>query len=404
MAESEVADRLLSLSGAFISRFKRKATSPSPSSKIDQKKAKGTVHEQDEALADTEVVLIIPDGQPEAPGESPKAVGIEATTEDEDLEAKRLQDEKDGVDLQVRATTERLMRAMQRTGASRSAVENNTSCCSTDLAGTAATDESMPKPVDCIGITKEMIRCNSNLGENDKILDGFCHLVGEGLHNFASMESDQKESPYDYDPKIVGMLKFNGSDIITLSRINGSRTYAFRSTGCVGTIEDGKKAVLCKPCFFMTRSFYRRCKKGVDSRNPDTEFHRKTTLSVMSSPAQLRERIASDGKLLQHLRVKLNRAEKKNMSVTGDCKPAVRVDEKKQPTGTRCKGQKAQRSAIPSTSPSKSAESSDSPSRTPSTSVQPSGSPLNEPSASAKPSGIPSTNQQTVDRESKKVE
>jgi hypothetical protein len=209
MAESEVADTRRLLSLRVFSSLRRKAERPppvSPSSKICQKKSKVT--NEDEAFADavvlisdgeasneapgedfspkavgteatTEDEVLIPDGETnnEAPekGLSLKAVGTEATTEDEDLEAKRLlQDEEDGM------------------------LPKN-AAANTD-------DESMPKPVhcDCQGFTKEMIWSNWRLDGVEKVLGGFCYLVGEGCTILLAWKMIKKIHRTTTTPRLSG--------------------------------------------------------------------------------------------------------------------------------------------------------------------------------------------------------
>jgi hypothetical protein len=135
------------------------------------------VTNEDEAFADA--VILIPDGEAsnEAPGEdlSPKAVGTQAPTEDEDLEAKiLLPDEEDGV------------------------LPKNTAA-NTD-------DESMPKPVhcDCQGFTKEMIWSNWRLDGVEKVLGGFCYLVGEGCTILLAWKMIKKIHRTTTTPRLSG--------------------------------------------------------------------------------------------------------------------------------------------------------------------------------------------------------
>jgi hypothetical protein len=114
----------------------------------------------------------------------------------------------------------------------------------------------------CEGFTKEMLEGNSKLKDTKKVFDGFCHLVGKGIHNFGSAMSNKKSWPYSDNPKVVGVLRYNNVDLYTVSRVelNSSEPHAIHSTRCqgFGIVLPGQPIPqLCEGCGGVANAFYR---------------------------------------------------------------------------------------------------------------------------------------------------
>ena len=160
----------------------------------------------------------------------------------------------------------------------------------------------------CFGFTAEFIKANNLLLDPDKVLKGFYHLVGEGLHNQASIVSNQGDWPYD--PPICGFLqsKTGKSPIVnyTVSQLPG-RIFAINSIKCKGN--SSSKKLPCEECKSVAGIFYRRCRYVVD--NLEGEFKSKINVSKVTSLELAKRKFESDRKEKQALRQKIARLSEK---------------------------------------------------------------------------------------------
>jgi hypothetical protein len=126
----------------------------------------------------------------------------------------------------------------------------------------------------CPGFRRDLIEGCAGIEseKKKKIMTGFSHLCGEGLHNFAARISGNDK--IDSKWPIVGALRSSKTKnedgymwMVSMLEPYDDRTFTIHSVKCVG--ERGDKKIpwpICEECTKSKRSFFERCRKAVDIR------------------------------------------------------------------------------------------------------------------------------------------
>lgn len=171
-----------------------------------------------------------------------------------------------------------------------------------------STRKRLMKP--CPGFTSESILQNGRINDTQKVANGFCHLVGEGLHKRATDVSNKHPWPYGKD--VCGVICAGEGRVMYNVSEKDDRTFQVNSVRCKEATQDGK---ICEECKSMGSSFYRRCRQAVDNR--EREFNPRTKVSTLQSPTLAKRKFQSDSQEKKRLRQKIARLESKRLQKKG---------------------------------------------------------------------------------------
>jgi hypothetical protein len=158
----------------------------------------------------------------------------------------------------------------------------------------------------CPGFRRDLIEGCAGIEseKRKKIMTGFSHLCGEGLHNFAAKvsENEKIDSKWPFVGALCDPTKPRTKDawmwMVSMLEPYDDRNFAMHSAKCVGVHGDKKSSwPLCKECTKAKDGLFKRCRNAVDIRaGPIPDEHRIDTLVC---PTLLQKRMEQDKEKLR---------------------------------------------------------------------------------------------------------